>query len=138
MKKKYKNKNDGRKKLAIEILFWLHFPIVVIWFGLFAIPRFIWPNRVIFHFWFITGIMSIQLIWGLILIPYTKKVDIICPLTTWMQKLRGYPIKSKKNHNHSFIAELLQRLKIPINYKGVNILLIITLIIVTVRYFWFN
>lgn len=124
-----------RNRLLATILFWLHLPIVVLWFGLFLVPKSIWAVKVSFHFWFIAGIMFIQLLWGIYL---TKKIDIICPLTTWMQYLRGYPRDSKKNYQHSYISELLQKLRIPVYYKGINILLLITLVLVTVQYIWFR
>ena len=126
-------KKTKKTKLLIEIIFWLHLPIVILWFGLFIVPKSIFPFRVIFHFWYIAGIMLIQLIWSLIIF---RKLDIICPLTTWMQSLRGFPLKDKNNFNHSFIAELLQRLKLDVDSKFVSILLIITLIIVSIQYFF--
>ena len=55
-----------------------------------------------------------------------------------MQWLRGYPLKSKKNYDHSFIAETLDKFRIKIHYKGVNIALIVTLILVVVQYLWFR
>ncbi len=51
-----------------------------------------------------------------------------------MQYLRGHSLKSKKNFNHSYIAELGRKLHLPMNYKAVNILLMITLILVSVQY----
>ena len=114
-----------------ELVFWLHFPIIVLWFGLFLIPTYFWPGRVVFHFWFIFSIMFIQLIWGLFL---RRKFDIICPLTTLMQYLRGYSIKEKKNYGYSYIAELLERLGMKISYKFVNFILLITLFLVSCLY----
>jgi hypothetical protein len=123
------------KKISAEIVFLLHQPIIILWFGLFLVPKSIWPGRINFHFWFIFSIMIIQLIWSLLVF---RKLDIICPLTTYMQWLRGYPLKSKKNYDHSFIAETLDKFRIKIHYKGVNIALIVTLILVVVQYFWFR
>ena len=128
-------KKNKINKILIEIIFWLHLPIVILWFGLFVVPKSIFPPRVIFHFWYIVGIMFIQLIWSLIIF---RKLDIICPLTTWMQYLRGFPLKNENNINHSFIAELLKRLKLNVNYKFINILLIITLIVVSIQFFFFQ
>lgn len=126
-----------RKTLA-EIVFWLHLPIVIIWFGLFLIPKSIWPGRITFHFLFIVIIVIIQFLWGLVYFPVTKKIDIICPLTTLMQWLRGFSVKSKKNYRHSFVAEILNKYNIKINYKSVNIVLLITLILIFIQYIWFN
>lgn len=127
-------KKSSKKNILIESVFWLHCPLVLFWFGAFLIPLSLWPNRIIFHFWFITIFLIIQLLWGIILYPKTKKIDFICPLTTLMQLLKGYPIKSKNNYNHSFIAELLKKFDIKINFSWVNIILIITFIIALIQY----
>jgi len=128
-------KKTKKNKILIEFLFWLHLPIVIIWFGLFIVPKSIFPSRVIFHFWYIAGIMLIQFIWSLIVF---RRINIICPLTTWIQYLRGFSLQNKNNFNHSFIAELLQRLKLEVDSKFVSILLIITLIIVSIQFFFFQ
>ncbi len=118
----------------INILFWLHLPIVLIWFGLFLVPLSVWPGRITFHFYYIVWIMSVQFLWGL----YLHRVDIICPMTTAMQSLRGYSLKDKENHGHSFIAELFEKIGLNLSYKVVNYLLFVTLIIVTIEYVWFK
>ena len=115
----------------ISIVFWLHLPIVIIWFGAFAVPLSVWPERIVFHFWFIAGIMAIQLLWGVLAVG---KFDIICPITSYMQWLRGYPLTHKKSYGHSYIAELFNILGIKMHYKWVNYLLLITLAIVCYQY----
>ena len=124
-----------KNNFLINFIFWLHLPLVVFWFGAFVIPLSIFPDRIYFHFWFIALLLILQFIWGIILYPKTKKIDLICPLTTLMQSLRGYQIKDKKNYNHSFIAELLAKLKINLSFFLVNILLLITFLIVFLQYF---
>ena len=126
------------KKLFSEIIFWLHLPIVLVWFGLFLVPELLWPAKITFHFWYIVSIIILQFLWGLILFPYTKKIDMICPLTTLMQRLRGIPVQDKRNYGHSFIAEFLARYNIKSSYKKVNIVLLITLVIIVIQFFWFN
>lgn len=111
---------------------------MVLWFGLFLVPNSVWPGRITFHFWYIISIMIIQFLWGLTLYKYTHKIDIICPLTTLIQSLRGYPRSSEKNYGHSFIAELLERLRTNISYQGINILLLITLVLIIIEYIWFR
>lgn len=123
-----------KHSFASEFLFWLHLPIIIIWFGLFLIPKTIWPERIIFHFWYILIIMIIQLVWGFILYPKIKKITFICPLTTWSQYLRGYSIKDKRNYNHSFVRELLEKLNIKVSFKLINILLVITFVMVAIQY----
>ena len=124
------------RNLLIDIIFWLHLPIVLIWFGAFFVPLSLWPGRINFNFWFISILLFVQLIWGTILSPKTKKIDFICPLTTLMQSLRGYPVENEKNFNHSFMAELFEKLRLKISFFGVDVLLWITFIIVSIQYFW--
>jgi hypothetical protein len=121
------------KKNAVlaGLLFWLHLPIVLIWFGLFLIPRSVWPARVTVHFWYIASIMLIQLAWSLVIY---RKVNLICPLTTWLQYVRGYPLYSRENYQHSFISELFERYHVKMSFHIVNVLLLITLAIVAVQY----
>ncbi len=138
MKRKEGSKKKGLLvRLLIHLIFWLHLPIVILWFGLFLVPTSIWSGRITFHFWFMVIITLIQFLWGLVYFPVTRKIDIICPLTTLMQSLRGFPFRSKKNYGHSFIAELLEKLKLKVSYRWVNALLLVTLVLVVVEYVWF-
>ena len=123
------------KKILDELVFWLHLPIVLVLFGLFFVPKAVWSGKVVFHFWYFMGITAVQFIWA---VGAFKRLDIICPLTTLLQWLRGYSLKSKKNYGHSFIAELLERLKIRVSYGWVNGLLLVSLVVVVVQYIWFR
>ena len=134
MMKKSQISGKEKKTFLTEIVFWLHLPYVLFWFGAFFIPLSLWPSRIVFHFWYISIALLIQFFGGIVLYPKTKKIDFICPLTTLMQSLRGYPVENEKNFGHSFIAELLEKLHIKISFRWVNILLIITFIIVSVQY----
>ncbi|PIZ51626.1 hypothetical protein COY27_02835 [Candidatus Woesearchaeota archaeon CG_4_10_14_0_2_um_filter_33_13] len=124
-----------KKTFWIDVVFWLHLPIVILWFGLFLVPTSLWPLRITFHFWYIVSIMIIQLLWSLTIF---RRFDIICPLTTLMQSLRGHKLNNDQNYDHSYIAELMQKLKLKVKYKGVNIVLLITLILIFLQYFFFN
>ncbi len=123
-----------KRRFLIEFIYWAHLVVIIIWFGLFFIPSCLWPGRVPFHFWFIMIITGIQFVWGLFMFPYSKKIDIICPLTTVMQRLRGFPVTSRKNLGHSYITEILRRFNIKLSYKAVNIILLSTIIIVSIQY----
>jgi len=123
-----------KKSWLIELIFWLHLPIVIIWFGTFLIPLSVFPGRITFHFWFMAIVLLSQIVWGMMLYPKTKSFEMICPLTTPMQYLRGYEIKDKRNYNHSFIAELLDRFNIKMSFNAVNILLWVTFAIVIIQY----
>ena len=131
---KFKLGRDGVKKFLSKFTFWLHLPITLMLFVPFAIPRSIWPGRVTFHFWYFVLVILLQFVWGLWYYPITKKIDIICPLTTLTQWLRGKPVDSPKNYKYSFIAELFKILKIKVSYFWVNVVLLVSLVIVTVQF----
>ena len=109
-----------------ETLFWMHVVIFIGWFGLFWIPLSIWPGRVVFHFWYITFAVGSELLTGLLLMPVMLKYRIVCPLTTWMQHVRGYKISDPKNFDHSFVRELFQRFRVKIPYGFVGALIFIS------------
>jgi hypothetical protein len=122
-----------RKKFFIEFLFWAHVPVLLIWFGLFFIPTSLWAGKVSFHFWYVVCIVGLQVLWALLI---WRRIDVTCPLTTWMQHLRGHHIKSEKNYDHSFTTEFLQRMRINIKHAVVKVLILITLLIVISQYSW--
>ncbi|MFH0819869.1 MAG: hypothetical protein V1892_02445 [bacterium] len=126
------------KKVTINFLYLIHLAIVIIWFGLFFVPKFLWPGRVTFHFWFIFIFMLIQMGWGAAMMPYMKKYRIVCPLTTLMQKLRGYPFGDKKNFDHSFIREFLANLKIQAPYGSIGLVNYLSLGLITIQYLLFR
>ena len=118
-----------------EILFWMHVVIFIAWFGLFLIPLSIWPGRIAFHFWYITFALTGELLMGLLLMPVMLKYRIVCPLTTWMQLVRGYKISDPRNFDHSFVRELFQRLRINIPYGYIGALIFISWGVVIIQYF---
>ena len=126
------------KKFLSEITFWLHLPIVIILFGTFFLPKFVWAGKVTFHFWYVLSILAIEFLWGLVYLPITRKIDIICPLTTLTEYFRGVPFKSKKNYGHSFIAELLERMRLNVSYIAIDFVMVLTLVIVIIQFIWFN
>ncbi len=126
-----KRKQDN---FLISLIFYVHLILVLIWFGLFFVPASFWPKIIEFHFWYITIILISQLIWGIVLYPKIKQITFICPFTTLMQSLRGYPLTDKKNYNHSFIAELFSKLKIKMSFSLVNVILLLSYGIVSVQF----
>ena len=126
-----------KRSFATGFLFWIHLPFVLIWFGLFFIPSSLWSDRVVFHFCYVLSITIIHFLLFFILSPKIKKIDFICPLTTWTQSFRGYPVKDKRNYAHSFIAELLKKVRINVSFKSVDILMLISFFIVIVQYILF-
>lgn len=126
------------KKAAAEVFFWLHFVLVAVWLGLFLVPASLWAGKVSFHFYFITTTVALQFLWGFVLMPVTKKYRMVCPLTTVMQLLRGYPVSDERNNNHSCIKEFFDRLGMKVPKKAVTLLTFISLGIVTIQYFFFK
>lgn len=103
------------KLILANILFWIHFIIGSIWLGLFLVPSSVWPDKITFHLYLTIFIVGHQFIWGLFLMPWTKKFRMVCILTTPMQLLRGQKISDPKNYNHSFFKEVVGKggIKIP-------------------------
>lgn len=120
------------KKITIDILFFAHLLIVIVRLGVFFVPTKLRSWRISFHFRYIASILLSQFLWSLLL---TKKAGMICPVTTLMQYMRWYSVKSKNNYNHSFIAELLGILKIQLNFQTINIILLATFVVVAIQYF---
>ncbi len=123
---------------AAEAFFWLHFALVGVWFGLFLVPASLWAGKVSFHFWFIIIAVVLQFGWGFLLMPVTKKYRMVCPLTTLMQLLRGYPVADARNNNHSCIKEFSERIGKPVPKKAVTISTFASLGAVTIQYFFFR
>lgn len=122
------------KKILIELLFWLHIVVFFVWFALFFVPSSIWPNKVVFHFWYIVVGVFLQLLTGLILMPYMHKYRIVCPITTVMQSVRGYRYNNPKNYDHSFVRELALRLNIKIPYGLVGFFIFLSLGLIIYQY----
>jgi hypothetical protein len=97
-----------------NVLFWLHFIIGSVWFGLFLVPSSVWSDKITFHFYLTIIIVAHQFLWGLIIMPYTRKFRMVCILTTPMQLLRGQKISDPKNYDHSWFKELFGK-------KGIQI-----------------
>ncbi|MBW2997015.1 hypothetical protein KY349_01600 [Candidatus Woesearchaeota archaeon] len=123
------------RKLIIETIFWAHLPIIVIWFGLFFIPKSVWVGRVAFHFWYMVVVLIVQFLFALVI---RRKFTLICPLTTAMQYLRGHPIKSRKNYDHSYTSEFMKRMRLNISSNQVNLFSLASFGVGIVLYIWFR
>lgn len=101
--------NKIPRSFLIGIVFWLHVSVGVIWYGLFLVPVSLWPEKISFHFFFTLLIIGHQLVWGALIMPWTKQYRMVCILTTIMQWLRGKNIADPENYDHSFTVELLRK-----------------------------
>ena len=124
------------RKVLGGILFWLHFPIVLIWVGLFFFPQAWWEHKVIFHFWFILTVFASQVLWGIAMMLIRERFGMgVCPLTTLTQYIRGFPISDPRNYNRTFIIEFCERFQIRLHHYVLNTLLITTLLAVSIQFF---
>lgn len=120
---------------VITFLFWVHIVIVAVLFGLLLIPKVVWEEVAVFHLWYVVSILSLELLWGLVMFYYSKRMDIVCFLTSIMQYLRGYKLSDRRNYDHSFIAEFLEKMGFRVSYRSVNVVLLLLLCVVSIRYF---
>lgn len=120
-----------KNKLKPRIFWWLHFFIVLIALGLFFVPQSLWPKKIMFHFYYLWGIILIQIISGLIYYPREKKFYFACPLTELEKKY-------DKNTKYYKIGESCighfchEKLGLP--YRLGTISTITALIIVTIQF----
>lgn len=124
-----------KQEVFNKIIFHLHLILVVLPLILFLVPLSWWSGRAAFQFWYMVAIFSIELLWGLLLYPKIKKLSLICPLTSVMQYNKGYFLEDVRNHGHSFIGELLEKLGIQqVSFKRVNLLMLFLAIILIFQY----
>ncbi len=114
-----------------------HITFVTLFYGLFLVPQAVWNNKIFYHFWLITAIVILQLLWGLYMFKYSKKYRPICILTTATQYARGFPLKHKRNFDHSFLIEFFQKLKVRVSEKIVFYLTTSGFILVVIEYIFF-
>jgi len=121
-----------------DILFWIHFAIIIAWFGLFLAPLSIWPGRITFHFYFSVVIVVHQLLWGLIIMPWAKKFRMVCFLTTLRQLLSGQRLSNPKNYDHFWLKKLSGNYQIKISHTLSTILTFFFFSLITFQYLFFQ
>ena len=124
------------KKILINSLIFLHIIFFISWIGLFLIPRSIWPDRIFYHFWYIVGVIGLNLVWGGFLrLKYKDGNLFVCPLTTITQYFRGYNISDKMNNKYLFVGEVLSKFNIKYS-KGIMVIGgTLSLLIISLQYF---
>jgi len=120
--------------LLANLLFGIHFIIVVVWLSLFLVPYSIWHDRITIHFYLTVAIVTHQFLWGLAIMPWTHKFRMVCILTTPMQLLRGQKISDPKNYDHSFFQEFFGKQGIKIPHKASTLITFFALTLVTLQY----
>lgn len=128
--------NMKTKLFLANLLFWIHFITVTIWFGLFLVPSSVWHDKIIFHFYLTILIVGHQLLWGLILMPWTHKFRMVCVLTTPMQLLRGQKISDPKNYDQTWLKEVIGKQGVKIPHTFSTIITFSAVILVTLQFFF--
>lgn len=122
------------RRMVAEVLFWLHAVIFSVWILLFFVPLSLWSGRVVFHLCYLVAMVASELVTGFILMPVMGKYRIVCPLTTFMQQVRGVSYRDPGNYDHSFVREFAQRMGIRVPYGLVAVFIFISLAAVIVQY----
>ena len=127
---------EAVKSILAESLFALHAVIVLFFFIPFFIPTSAWPGRIDVHFAYLSGLLVLNYLWGLIwTIRYRDRLYTVCPLTTLMQCLRGYGMWDARNFRYWFSEELLERLHLAgANRHGVTVMLRLPVLVSGVLY----
>ncbi len=124
------------KLFLADLLFWIHFIIGSLWLGLFLVPSSAWMDKITFHFYFTILLVAHQFLWGLFLMPWTRKFRMVCILTTPMQLLRGQKISDPKNYEHSFFKELVGKNGIKIPHAISTLITFSALSLIIYQYFF--
>ncbi len=96
----------------------------------------VWPERVAVHFYFIVIMVGFQVIGGLMYYPVTGSLSLVCPLTVLMQYVRGNRLDDPLCYRYSFVLEFFQRLHLSPRKKSVTVVVIFSVILVSVQYFF--
>lgn len=126
------------RNFLTNFVYWLHFAIGGVWYGLFLVPSTLWPGRIPFHFFMTMAIVGHQFLWGAMLIPWTKRYRTVCILTTILQLLRGKDIKDPENYNHSLTVETIKKVRIKIPHAAAIFLNFLVFIVVSIQYFLYR
>lgn len=124
-------KKSRYTRFWIRLLFWVHVPFPLIWFSLFLIPSSIWPERSLVHLGYALFIICVQFLWGVLA---HHRLVLICPMTAWMQKLRGFEYTDPRNYAHGCIEEGLREMKIPLQGKTLSAVLVLSFVVIVVNY----
>ena len=119
-----------------KIIFLIHSAIVVFWLSLLFVPTGYWPDKITFHFYLTLFIIFNQFIWGLMIMPWTKKYRMVCFLTTMHQLLRGQSISDERNYSHSFTKEFFRRFNVNLSHRFITGFTLTVFTIVSLQYFF--
>ncbi len=120
--------------IPIKILWWSHLLVVLGLYALFFIPTLIVPLIATVHLYYMLWIALTQAFWGIMMRKFRGNVALVCPMTTLMQHLRGYPPSDFRNHSHSFVVEVMEHFDIKWKFSTINYMMLVTIVLVVVRF----
>jgi hypothetical protein len=127
-----------KKTFWSELSFWIHTPFFILFILPFFISSSLWSSREIFHFGYISFVISVNFFLGIFIYSKTGAFELACPLTSLTQKLRGYSFYDEKNYKHSFVGEIFERFRIKkVNLKLVNGILLVLYLYIIINLFVF-
>ncbi|HCM36712.1 MAG: hypothetical protein A3J30_01955 [Candidatus Wildermuthbacteria bacterium RIFCSPLOWO2_02_FULL_47_9c] len=126
-----------RARLA-RIIFGIHFLIGALWVGLFFVPPTLWTSKISFHFFFTWGVVIHQMIWGAILMLFTKRYELVCILTTLEQIAKGEKLSEARKYRHMIIKKFFEKAGWGMPQRGATVLTLFALLLVTFQYLFLS
>ncbi len=123
--------------LFIKMLWWSHLLVVLGLYVLFFIPKSIVPLIATIHLYYMLWVALSQGFWGIIMMKFRGNFALVCPMTTLMQHLRGYPPTDARNHSHSYVVEVMEHFDVKWKFSTINYMMLVTMVLVIVRFVWF-
>jgi len=117
----------------IQVIWVSHIVFFLLYVVPFFIPRKYFKNKLNFQLTYMAGIILSNFLWGFFFLAKIGKFIFACPITTWMQYLRGYTLTDPQNYTHSFIAEFLQLVNLPV--VPVKPFMFLLFLIVIIQYY---
>jgi hypothetical protein len=122
------------RKLTANLINLLHWLIVIVAIGLFLVPESLLPGKIAFHFYYLWGILAVQILSGSIMYPKFKKFYFLCPISPAETMLRG--TYDERRIGESFTGEIVKKyLKLPPIYA--TYIMALAHIVVTIQFFNF-
>src|SRR3989338_1165005 len=116
------------RKTFGDIIFWSHVVLGTSWVGLLFVPPNIWPNKISFYFFLTLGVVLHQAVWGALVIPWAKRYELVCMLTTLERVVRGERLAERTKQTSIRIADrMLEKLGRGSRQRGVHITTILFL-----------
>ena len=126
--------NSRLRARVARVIFGAHLLVGALWVGLFFVPPAVWTSKISFHFFFTWAVVIHQMIWGAILMLFTKRYELVCVLTTLEQIVKGERVNEARKYRHMVIKKFFEKAGWGIPQRGATILTLFALLLVTFQY----